>query len=179
MAFFNLFNAAKQDRSNGSISYKAIRYCATGVFGYLFEKDNNEVFKISSLVLPNPDIHLSGFDKELIHKHFDREITLLPGVRRKVVDRFEQIDGYYEFVSEKEFHIVVNNLKASVVVSENGWLVFDEKKKLAEVRIIPNSERQKFTSSGYDMEESYLITIADSVDRSFCPYIMAIPMLSF
>ena len=125
-------------------SFVGIRYCATGVFGYSFKNGEMKVFNISSQVLPNPDIYMNGFNQELVHKHYDGSLTMVPGVRRTIVDRLGKLQGYYEYVALNEYRIVVGSVMASVKSSENGWKVFNGTKQLAHIHRIPEREIHRF-----------------------------------
>lgn len=160
-------------------TFVGTRYCATGVFGYSFRKGEDEVFCITSPVLPNPDIYLNGFHQELIHRHYDGELTLIPGVRRIFVDASGELQGYYEYKSLSEYRIGAGNMTASVKTSDNGWLVFDGANHLANIERITPNNLQRYEENGYDMELRFLITISKKTDLSLYPYIMAIPMLGF
>lgn len=162
-----------------AIKYLGYIYNATGVFGHSFKYGNSEVFSISGIVMPNPTFYLTGFNEELLHKNFDAETTLIPGVCRKIEDKFGNLHGYYEYVDENEYVIVVKNKSVSVKVIEDGWQVYDGKNILASINIILLAERSRFQENGYDMEKAFIVNISPTVDTVLYPYIMSIPMLGF
>ncbi len=161
------------------VTYVAIRYNATGVYGYSFRNREKEVFKISCVVSPNPDVYMCGFNKELVHKNLDEQMTLIPGIRRTIVDQYGKIQCYFEFVKMNEYHIITKRVAASVKVLENGWEIYQGETRVANILRIPKMKRTRFEENGYDMEEYFLITISKKTDFELYPYIMSVPMLGF
>ena len=161
------------------IEYLGYIYTATGIFGHSFKHGDSKVFSINSMVTSNPTLYLNGFDQELLHKNFDGEITLIPGVCRKIEDKFGDLHGCYEYINATEYVIRVKNKSVLVKVTENGWHVYINKKILASVNIIPSVERNKFQENGYEMELAFVVNISPTVDTILYPYIMSIPMLRF
>ena len=173
MRFFDLPFGKKET------TYVGIRCHATGVFGYSFRNGEKEVFTISSLVLLNPDVYMRGFNKEFVHKHYDEQMTLVPGVRRTIVDQQGKMQCYYEYVKMNEYRIITNGVVASVKVLENGWKIYQGKIHVADILRIPKMERIRFEENGYDMEKCFLINISTKADSVLYPYILSIPMLGF
>ena len=173
MKLFNFFF-----KRNGL--YVGVRYSATGVFGYSYRnKKKKEVFNINCLVAPNPNIYMYGFDKELIHKQYDGQITLLPGLRRNIVDKSGETCGYYEYTNLNKFRIVVAGVSATVKVVDNGWAVFKGRKKIANIRRISKEKMIRYEENGYDMELCFEVSFTNDATPLFYPYIFAIPMLGF
>lgn len=159
---------------------RGIRYHATGVFGYSFRQGEIELSRISNSVLPNPDIYLFGYMQEsLVHKHYDSNLTRIPGVRRTVVDKIGNVCGYYEYISQNTYRIVVNNESLHVFVYEDHWEIYTDIVLVATIYQIPENQRVRFVETGYDMEEWYKLTVTPGVNWSFYPYISAIPILGF
>lgn len=159
--------------------YTGIRFSATGIFGYTYRNHKNEeVFHILCPVMPNPDISMNGFHQELVHRNFNGQITLFPGVRREITDKSGNLWGYYEFVNGYEFRMG-SDIRASVRVTEYGWEVHDDFGKIAEVRRIPGEKRTRYEENGYDMEPFFHVTVASNTNPAFLPYIFTIPMLGF
>lgn len=175
----NKINPCRIKKTIKDVVYTAVRYYATGVFGYLIRDGETDICSINSSVMLNPDICIRGFEKNYVHKHYDGQITLAPGVRRTVADEFGNVQGYYEYVSLNEFWIIAGNSMVSVKVSENDWTVYSEGRQVAEIRRLPEKERTRFAENGYDMEKYFLINISSETDFVFYPYIMAIPVLGF
>ena len=160
-------------------TYAAIRYSVTGVDGYIFKKGDAEVFQILHLVMPHADILMRGCGKVLNHKNYDADITLLPGVRRTVVDELGKPQGYFMYVSFKEFRIGVGSMVFSVKISANGWEVFDGAKRLANIYKIPAAEMRELKWQGYDEDTRFIINISEGTNALLYPYIMAVPVLGF
>ncbi len=173
MRFINSFFKKEE------IEYLGYIYTATGVFGHSFKCGVSKVFSIESMIMPNPTFHIIGFNQELLHKNFDGEITLIPGVSRKIEDKFGNLHGCYEYVNATEYIIRTKNKSVSVKVTENGWQVYKEKELIASIDIIPLAERNKFQENGYDMEMAFVVKISPAVGDFLYPYIMSIPMLRF
>lgn len=161
-----------------SEQYVGIRYSATGVFGYSFCSKNGEAFHVMCPVVPNPDIYLSGFRQKLIHSRFNGQLTLFPGVRRDVTDESGRICGSYIFLSPYEFCITAEAC-ATVRLVDGGWEVWEEAKKTADIRRIPQERRTRFTENGCDMEPWFEVTVTRDASPALLPYIFAIPMLGF
>lgn len=159
--------------------YSGIQYSITGAFGYSFREGDTEQFNISYLVLPKPDIALSGFHRKLWHRNFDGQITLCPGVRRNIVDESGNMQGYYEYAGINEFHIVTEKAAARAKVSDAGWQVFIGTELIAEILRLPECERKRFEENGFDMEQQFQVSISEETALSLYPYIMAIPVLGF
>ena len=156
-----------------------IQYCTTGAFGYSFREDGTEWCNIGCLSLLNPDISVSGSGQELWHRDYDRDMTLVPGVRRNFIDQSGYVRGYYTYTGQNKFDITTENELAHVEGNDHGWRVFKAGKLVALVHHLPQSERTQFEENGFDMETRFLIDILDTVDVLFYPYIMAIPVLAF
>lgn len=159
--------------------YTAVKYDATGIFGYSIRKDGIELGNISCPVLPQPDITLSGFGSKLWHRKYDNETTLQPGIRRVLVDAYDVVQGYYEYTSLSTFDIVTETIRAHVNTTECGWEVCSELCTVAKILRLPTAERTHFAENGFDMENRFLIDVFDSTDHSLLLLIMAIPMLGF
>jgi len=159
-----------------TIKYFGIQYSATGIWGYSFRDGDNEVVHLSSLVLLRPDIHISGFGKELCHKNYDSEMTLFPGVRRNILSG-GQIEGYYEYVSVNEILISAANEILKVNPFKNRWHIFNDSKMLAKIE--RKKEEVRFTENGLDMVERFIINVLPDVKEELYPYIFAIPVLGF
>lgn len=159
--------------------YTAIKYDATGIFGYSIRKDGAEVGNISCPVLPQPDITLSGFGNKLWHRQYDSEISLCSGIRRQLVDAYDVVRGYYEYIFPGAFDIVTETTRVRVNVTERGWEVCSGLYTVAKISRLPAEERTRFSENGLDMECRFLIDIFDSADQSLSLLIMAVPMLGF
>lgn len=174
MALFDL-----RFKKKTATNYIALQYSTTGMFGYSLRDGQQEVLRISCMPMPNPDIYISGFNKELKHEHYNREMTLVPGVRRNFVDRLGNTQAYYKYISLNEFCIVAGSVRALVKGTELGWDIYDEKKQIANIRRISRNESRRFVENGCDMEAYFSINMYSTADIALYPYIMAIPMLRF
>lgn len=159
--------------------YTGIRYTATGIFGYTYrDRENREVFHITCPVMPNPDISMNGFHQELVHRRFNGQITLFPGVRREVTDKTGKLLGYYELVNGYTFRIEAD-VSASVKMLRHGWEVYEGPKAVARILRIPQEDRLQHEENGYDMEPFFRLTLSPDASPALLPYIFAIPMLGF
>lgn len=172
-------NAINTDIPEGKGCYTGYRYTATGVFGYSFRQGTTEVFSMSSSVMPNPDVCLTGFGKRLVHKHYNSAITYVPGIRRNVVDGAGNLQAFFEFESFCSFRMTAEDISASVRILSTGWIVYVGTEPVAEIQRISESQRVRFSENGLDMESFFHVQIYDTADSRLHPYILAIPMLGF
>lgn len=121
---------------------------------------------------------MNGFHQELVHRHFNGQITLFPGVRREVTDKTGKLLGYYEFVNGYTFCIDAG-VSASVKMLRHGWEVYEGQKAVARILRIPQEERLQYEENGYDMEPFFRLTLSPDASSALLPYIFAIPMLGF
>ncbi len=156
-----------------------IRYSATGVFGQSFFRDGIEVFSVAGDVLPMPNIYMNGFGLELICRSVDGEITLVPGVRREILDSNNQIYGYYEYISMGEFYIRRGTYTLKVFVYEWGWRVCFGDEEWAIVMRMNQEERVRYEEDGFDKELRFKVELNQELEKDLYPLILSIPMLGF
>ena len=159
--------------------YRGIRYSATGIFGYSIREGETQRFDINCPVLPHPDIQLAGFHRTLWQRDYDAQLTLGPGVRRVISNRFGRADGYYEYTGPDTFDLVSKRGRAHVKAKKDGWLVFWKGATAAEILLLAKGQGRRFEENGLDMEERFLVNIETKIPSALLPYILAIPVLRF
>ncbi len=156
-----------------------IRYKAAGIYGYSFWQGKTEVISINIPVRPDPEVEIDGLGKKLRHRHYDREMTLYPGVRRDVIDDRGLVEGCFQSIDLDDFWIITGPNRLNVHVRKDRWEIYQKSGLAAEMVILDESERVRFTEKGIDMEKRFLVHIFQEIDESLYPFILSIPVLGF
>jgi len=159
--------------------YTGLCCSATGVYYHSFRKDNGEVFSVKSMVVPKPDVTLEGFGKSLLCKSVDYQITLVPGVRRYIMDNDNICYGFYEFADFDHICAQIGEKRISILPNETGWSFSINSENDARINRIPEESRIKGTENGFDTEHRFSVEISDDIEPIWYPIIFGTPMLSF
>lgn len=154
-----------------------------------WEKDI-EMCTVSGPVQPDAQVRLAGFDRELLHRNYDRDITLFPGVHRNVENADGSLCGYYEFLSLGCFHLVCGEVFLKVYTNENGWEIYANRDKMLVAMITKEQDRKQIsgadsgeesqpTKAGEQSEDRYSVFLDTVLPPELQAMILGIPVLGF
>lgn len=194
MALFDFFKgkkkhaeAAPPDTPSSPVSgdsvdrFIGICCSTTGYFYHSFRNasTNEEVFSIGYLVMPEPNVSLSGLGKELHCPKTDFGVTLVPGSRRVVVDKSGSQYGIYEYDSENKMHLIIKGQKITVIRDVEGWTFFFDFAEVARITRLPDNERTANTENGFDTEKRFQAEVSKQIAVKWLPLILGTPLLGF
>ena len=161
------------------VRYTGYCFSTTGAFGHIFRWEGHDVLRAMSMVLPEPEIAISGFGQNIVYESKQKYNTLIPGVRR----RFKTEDGeelaYYRFEDYDEFSLVCPGAKARVIRDGDQWRVYQEDTLVAHISIIPEEVRERRRERGGEMESRFAVAVASGLEPELYPYILMIPVVGF
>lgn len=156
------------------------RRSATGVFGYEYYENNQLLCSLNSLVLPDPPVYIRGMGLELVSE-FDRDMTIVPGSRRAVTDRW---------TGETLFHLVYRNrgqfdiLFSSdhvirVFAADDLYLFRFGPGQVAEMARLTDSRAAAAMECPPDLEPYFRALLPEQLEPEEILAILSFPMLKF
>ena len=151
------------------------RFGATGVFGYAFYFGRDLLCETYSLVVPSPDVYITGHKVHWISK-YPRD-TIRPGLtrpvyatenHRKIGDIIYRSPGKYEI-----------NGFVQVSVEKDRYLFSCDDEPLAQIHRYARESEWKPESIEYEYTPYFQVSIPQKIDTRLKLLILTFPMLRF
>jgi len=166
------FSRLKTSKKIYNNTYKAIRYTATGVFGYEFIDENGVmVCQNSSVLIPDAPILLNGFGYELN----SRLCTLNTSSYQTIDDPEGQTIAYIQDKGPNRYSLKFHNMEMEIVTDATTYNFYVDNSLI--VSIFKN--RQPYTENGlyYDKEKMFDITVWTELEPAVLLVVFNIPSL--
>lgn len=162
-----------------TIRVTGYRYCATGIWGYDFYREQEKLCTVSGLVIPSPPVRICGFEREW-YSEFDEESTIVPGLTRYVFDSKtsrEVARIIYKNAGKYEVLISQNHINVYIVEDEYGF--YRNGHIIASIKRIHENNNLIPPMSDFDIEPYFSIFLAKQIELEIIMVILAFPMLQF
>jgi len=163
---------AQCERENCVSTYRAIRYTATGVFGYEYVDENGiMVCQNSSVFIPDAPIMLKGFGYELS----SRLCSLNTNVYQTIDDLEGRTIAYIQIKGPNKYFLKFYNMEMEIVTDATSYNFYVDNSLI--VSIFKN--RQPYTENGsyYDKEKMFDITVWTELEPVVLLVVFNIPSL--
>lgn len=172
MGIFQSFKKTKSNNQNQVSTYRAIRYTATGVFGYEFVGENDEVVcQNSSVLMPDAPLMLNGFGYKL-----SSSLCALDVSSYQTIDDSEgRTIAYIQFKGQNRYLLKFYDIEIEIVMDETSYNFYLNNSLI--VSIFKN--RQPYTENGsyYDKEKMFDITVWTELEPAVLLVVFNIPSL--
>lgn len=156
----------------GIFSYRAIRYAATGVFGYEFiDEDGVMICQNSSVLIPNTVLRLSGFGYEL-----SSCLCVLDASSYQTIDDSEgRTIAYIQFKSPNRYLLKFYDTEIEIVMNETSYNLYVDRSLI--VLMFKNRQSYIDEDSYYDKEKMFDITVWTELEPAVLLVVLNIPSL--
>ncbi len=154
---------------------QGFRYDATGVFGYSFYKGRDLLCNTSSMVVPDPDVVITGHKVHWVSKHPTGRV--LPGLTRTVYDSDHHSKiGDICYLSPGKYEI---NGSIQVLAENDGYLFSCDNEPIAQIHRYTGEWEWKPESAEYEYTPYFQISLSTKLDKQLLFFILSFPMLRF
>lgn len=174
MGIFRFFKKTKSNNENHVSTYRAIRYTATGVFGYEFVDENDMVVCTNSSVLvPNTPVRMNAFGYNLISNLNQGNINLC----RTVEDSEGRTIACIQCIDRNRYTLTFYNTEIEVVMDETSYNFYVDNSLI--VSIFRNKQPYTRNNEYYDKEKMFDITVWTELEPVVLLVVFAFPSLVY
>ena len=154
---------------------QGFRYGATGVFGYSFFSGRDLLCNTSSMVVPDPDVVITGHKVHWVSKHPTGRV--LPGLTRTVYDSDHHSKiGDICYLSPGKYEI---NGSIQVLAENDSYLFSCDNEPIAQIHRYTGEWEWKPESAEYEYTPYFQISLSTKLDKQLLFFILSFPMLRF
>lgn len=174
MGIFRFFKKTKSNNENQVSTYSAIRYTATGVFGYEFVDENDVIVCTNSSVLvPNAPIRLDGFGYNLISTLNADHINIC----RTVEDSEGRTIACIQCIDHNRYILTFYNTEIEIVMDETSYNFYVDNSLI--VSTFRNEQPYNGNDEYYDKEKMFDITVWAELEPVVLLVVFSIPSLVY
>lgn len=172
MGIFQYFKNTKSNNQNQVSTYRAIRYTATGVFGYEFVDENDVVVcQNSSVLVPDAPLMLNGFGYGLSSRLCALEVSSY----QTIDDSEGRTIACIQCIGQNRYLLKFHDIEIEIIMDETSYNFYLNNSFI--VSILRNKQPYSRNNEYYDKEKMFDITVWTKLEPVVLLVVFNIPSL--